>query len=232
MTFRQFFIKHFYRASFALLIVSGTNAQTGTPAKSFEGIIQLQVQDWQSVEMVNYYVKGDRARMESLPNTSAGPYYIIDHSAKKMFMILTDRDSYLEISMEKPPGGQANTEPAPEPITKTDETQTILGFPCEQWILNENDITTTIWATKALSTTVTLVALQKQNIQTSFRWDEELQLRGLFPLKLTQQDSNGTDVYKFEVLKIQRKPVNEALFRIPEGYEKIDNPIVNKPIKK
>lgn len=232
MISRQSFVKHFCLASFSLFILSIGNAQTGAPAKPFEGLIQLQVQDWQSAEMVNYYVKGDRARMESSPNTSAEPYYILDYFSKKMFVIMTNKDSYFELSMEKTPSAQASADSKPESMTKTDETETILGFPCEQWILKENDVTTTMWATKAFSANVTLLGLQKQDMQVLFRWDEELKSRGLFPLKLAQQDVNGTEVYKFEVLKIQRKIVNDLLFRIPGGYEKIDKPIINKPIKK
>lgn len=214
-----------------LICINLTAAQTGAPAKPFEGLIQLQVQDWQSVEMVNYYIKGDRARMESSPNTSAEPYYILDYLSKKMFVVMTNKDSYLELSMEKPPEPQASADSKPESMIKTDETETVLGFPCEQWILKENDVTTTMWATKAFNANVTLLGLQKQDTPVSFRWDEELKSRGLFPLKLAQQDINGTDMYKFEVLKIQRKTVNELLFRIPEGYEKIDKPIITKPIK-
>lgn len=232
MISRQSFVKHCCLASFSLFILSIGNAQTGTPAKPFEGLIQLQVQDWQSAEMVNYYVKGDRARMESSPNTSAEPYYILDYFSKKMFVIMTNKDSYFELSMEKTPSVQASADSKPESMTKTDETETILGFPCEQWILKENDVTTTMWATKAFSANVTLLGLQKQDMRVLFRWEEELKSRGLFPLKLTQQDVNGTDVYKFQVLKIQRKTVNDLLFRIPGGYEKIDKPIINKPIKK
>lgn len=228
----QSLAKGFSSLGVILICINLSAAQTRTPAKPFEGLIQLQVQDWQSAEMVNYYVKGDRARMESSPNTSAEPYYILDYFSKKMFVIMTNKDSYFELSMEKTPSAQASADSKPESMTKTDETETILGFPCEQWILKENDVTTTMWATKAFSANVTLLGLQKQDMRVLFRWDEELKSRGLFPLKLAQQDVNGTDVYKFEVLKIQRKTVNDFLFRIPGGYEKIDKPIINKPIKK
>lgn len=232
MTFRQSFEKHFYIASFALLIVSIANAQTGLPPKPFEGLMQLQVQDWQSVEIMQYYAKGEKVRIESSLTTSDASYFIIDNVAKKMFVVMPNRDSYMESSLEKPAREKPSANSNAEPMTKTDESETILGYPCEHWTLKEGEITTDIWATKALGTASFADLTPSSDTQASFRWEDELKARGLFPLRLTQQDSNGTDVYKLIILKIQRKPVNEALFRIPEGYEKIDNPIVNKPIKK
>lgn len=232
MTSCQFFIKYFCLASVALLIGSAASAQTGSPAKSFEGLMQLQVQDWQSVEIMNYHAKGVKVRMESSLNTSASTYFIIDNLSKKIFVVMPARDSYMEGSLEKPVQEKPFADADTELMTKTDESKTILGYPCEHWILKEGDITTDIWATKALGTGSFADLTLSSETQASFRWEDELKARGLFPLRLTQQDSNGTDVYKLVILKIQRKVVNEGMFRIPEGYEKIESPLSKKPANK
>ncbi|MBF8249368.1 MAG: hypothetical protein HW374_2168 [Bacteroidetes bacterium] len=173
-----------------------------TAAQSFEGMIEMQMKDQnqESSMPVKYLVKGDLIRME-MQSPRGEMTMIMDSKNKKTIILMPQMQSYMERSMDVPaqPAGDAKK----SEITKTGKTEKILGYDCEQFIMKGEKGQTEMWAAKGLGT---------------------FMRPGMGGPGGRMGGPGG-----MEATKIEKKELDAALFKVPEGWQKMDMQMMGRP---
>ena len=203
-----------------LLTACGAVAQDFETKKSFEGVLEVQVQNTERVQLYTFSVKNGRIRVEPADVTDATQVILVDHPAKKTYVLLPPLEEYIEIAN----AGEVGHEPTG--LQKTELTGEILGYTCDQFIVKSSQAEVELWATKEFGTAgtmLTTIVAQSFNTPT---WETELLGMGYFPMKVIIRDAAGYDAGKFEVNTVQKKALGDFLFRIPKGYEKVEKDVL------
>ncbi len=210
-------------------------------AQSFEGIIEMQMKDQnqESSMPVKYLVKGDLIRME-MQSPRGEMTMIMDSKNKKTIILMPQMQSYMERSMDAPaqPAGDAKK----SEITKTGKTEKILGYDCEQFIMKGEKGQTEMWAAKGLGT------FMRPGMggpgggpggrrgggmggggQSPAAWEEEFRSKGYFPMRVVSVGADGKEESRMEATKIEKKELDAAFFKVPEGWQKMDMQMMGRP---
>jgi hypothetical protein len=200
------------------LLVAACNAvaQELETKKSFEGVLEVQVQNTERVQLYTFSVKNGRIRVEPAEVSDALQVIIVDHPAKKSYVLLPAREQYLEIKYP------ADVDRGQNGLQKSDQTDEIQGYACDQFLLKSDQAEIEVWATKELGTAGTMFTTVAVQALETPPWQAELFGMGYFPMKVIIRDPSGYDAGKFEVNSVQKKNLGDFLFRIPRGYEKVD----------
>ena len=198
----------FLSATFAMF------AQEVVEKKTFEGVIGYQIRDMTSIETMTLFVKHGRLRLEGTEQ-SGGNAILTDYSLKKCFIIISGREQYAELPIiYVPPKGEAAAQRLN--VQKTDSVDTIEEYDCDQFLVTLDSLEFEIWATKGFNTAGSFLSAQVAD------WMWKILDMGYFPMRFIVRDQSGDEIQRFEVNSVTKKSLNEYLFRIPSGYEKID----------
>ena len=206
--------------------------------QTFEGVIEMQVKgpNQETLMPMKYFVKGDFIRME-MQSPRGEMAMIMDSKNKKTIMLMPQMQSYMERSIDAPTQGDAKK----SEITKTGKTEKILGYDCEQFIMKNEKGETEMWAAKGLGTFVRMgmggpgggPGGRRGGMggggQTPAAWEEEFRTKGLFPMRVVSLGTDGKEESRMEVTKIEKKALDAALFKAPEGWQKMDMPMMGRP---
>jgi hypothetical protein len=55
-------------------------------------------------------------------------------------------------------------------------------------------------------------------------WNKDLHDKKMFPLRSVELDASGKEISRSEVVKVEAKKLDDALFQIPQGYAKLTAP--------
>jgi hypothetical protein len=214
-------------------------------AQSFEGIIEMQVKspNQETTMPMKYFVKGDFIRME-MQSPRGEMAMIMDSKNKKTIMLMPQMQSYMERNIDAPTQGDAKK----SEITKTGKMEKILGYDCDQFIMKGEKGETEMWAAKGLGTFTRLGmggpggrmggpgggpggmrGGMGGGGQTPAAWEEEFRTKGLFPMRVVSLGTDGKEESRMEVTKIEKKALDAALFKAPEGWQKMDMPMMGRP---
>jgi hypothetical protein len=203
-----------------LVAACGAIAQELETKRSFEGVLEVQVQNTERVQLYTFSVKNGRIRVEPSEVSDALQVIIVDHSAKKSYVLLPAREQYVEINYPADFGRGQNG------LQKSDQTDEIQGYSYNQFIVKSDQAEIEVWATKELGMAGTMFTnVVAQALETP-PWQAELFGMGYFPMKVIIRDPSGYDAGKFEVNSVTKKSLGDFLFRIPRGYEKVDKDVL------
>lgn len=204
-------LKYFF--VFTLLFCSTLLAQS-----NFEGKVIMRITGDESTDM-NYFAKGDKIRMEV---EAEGNEAIILFNLKesKIYFVMPEQQMYMEMpgidySQFSEPD-EADDEPD---ITRTGETKLINGYKCEKWIYNENGNVVEAWMTDQLGG---FFMMQNPMDKNANSWQQKLQGFN-FPMKVTVFE-NGKQESSMEVISVEEGSLNDNLFSIPTGFQKLSIP--------
>jgi hypothetical protein len=190
------------------------SAQEVVEKKSFEGIVGYQIRNLESIESVSLFMKRGRLRIEGTEH-GGGDAILIDYGLKKSFVIVSGREQYIELPIVFTPSKGAHVPPKVN-VQKTDSTDEIEGYTCDQFLATVDTLEYEIWATKEFGTAGSLLTPQVSE------WMWKILDMGYFLMRFITRDATGEESGRFEVTSVLKKSLSEFLFRIPSGYEKID----------
>ncbi len=205
-----------------------------SPAQ-FEGTIGMKVtvaDDDSSREMTYLmFVRQDMLMTEvSGVEGGEGTGKFIFRGDRQLLWIVNDREkSYLEISLKDSsrPGvrrtGPDSAAPAAAPLLrKTGRSESILGYPCDEYVVDEGGRTSHIWGTVKLGGIYD--GLQKsfgtmgaEGLSGGRGWEDELAASKIFPLKIVTM-REGKPEETQEVVSIDPKDVGLSTFEPPKEY--------------
>lgn len=191
-------------------------------AQPFEGAITMRMLGGRAgapAQEIEYLVRSGNVRVNIA--SPAGAMSILGLSAEsRTYMLVESQRMYMEI-----PAGDAaaaTSAAGDVKISKTGRHETIAGLTCEHIVIETNGATgpqkTDVCMTQGLGPFVNPMG----NLMTARTtdWQRQLAKDNGFPLKVTAGDGS----VQLEVTKIERKRVNDALFRIPADFTRMDMP--------
>lgn len=203
-----------------LLIALGAVAQEVETKKSFQGTVEVQFRNSDRVQILTYSVKNGKIRVEERDREDNSPIILVDHGMKRTYIILPAREEYIEVSNEQESSALKQSKVKAD-IQKTDATDEILNYPCDQFVVKLVDKEIEVWATKDLGTPGTFLNSVTTQSLDSAPWQRDVLGMGYFPLRVTERDSAGNELTQSEAVSVQKKALAESLFRVPPAYEKV-----------
>ncbi|MCX6133488.1 MAG: DUF4412 domain-containing protein [Ignavibacteriales bacterium] len=199
-------------------LILGTHAlglaQEVLEKKSFEGVVSYQIRDVQSIETMTVFMKRGRLRLEG-SEQAGGNAVLTDYALKKSYVIISGREQYIELPVIAMPAKQPASPPRIN-VQKTDSTDTIEDYECDQFLVTVDTLEFEIWATKGLGTAGSFL------LERVSAWMWKILEMGYFPMRFIARDATGEESGRFDVTSVTKKSLTESLFRIPSGYERID----------
>jgi hypothetical protein len=224
-------------------------AKSAVTGGDFEGVIAMQVKTPASKPMeMTYFVKGERARVEtSMPESPMGSAVMLwDMPNGKMTMLLPPMKAYMTFDakemgdeiragQEKDASGEAKF----PKLTATGKTETIAGHQCEHYLMGDKQEIDMCVAkglgyfgmgnqAGGMAAMKNLIFSPKMLAEAAAHpeWVKLLQ-GGAFPLKMTVSEGGKPGV-TMEATKIERKPLDDALFTVPADYKEQKMPAMPK----
>lgn len=203
--------------------VAATQSADGTPA-AFQGVIAMQVRmgsaDGKMLQTAEYVVKGNRVRVD-LPGAMGGVAMLVDLEARRMTVLMTGRQQYLEQPWRDPAevAAAATAGGAQPRVTRTGRSETIAGIRCEHVSIASGTQTADVCLTTALGR-LALNPMDGMGRASGIAdWQQVLGRDG-FPLRVTLPD--GT--VGLEVTRVERKRIANERFTVPLSYTRLDAP--------
>jgi len=190
---------------------------------TFEGKVVIEATDNGKTNELNYYAKGDLARMD-ISSARGNANIIFDKKNKKMLMVMPAMKMYMEFPLDKDFGGDnGKHEKSKQDFVKTGETKTINGYKCEKWIIKEGDKTSDAWMTKDLGGFMFFQSPMGGHEKQ--KWQEDIEKSGYFPMLVVEKDSDGNETGRFEVKSVEKKSLDDSFFAVPVGYSQMKMPM-------
>jgi len=176
---------------------------------TFEGKVVFEVQDVSEQQVMDYYAKDKKYRME-MPDK--GGTILFDSNKLMMYVLMDKEKMYLESQMMSLSMGGAGS------VSKTGETKTILGHVCEKFVFEQEDLSGEAWMTKDLGAFMFFMESQ----QDMPSWQNEIIDAGYFPLQVTQYSKREDKKSVYNVIEVTPMELSDDLFVVPPSYEKLD----------
>lgn len=190
------------------------------PQTKFEGKLVIEQKDNGVTSTVNYYVKGQRVRLDMNSESGEGSV-IFDKAIKKMLMIMPSMKMYMELPFDST-WNYSSDEDSVTDFIKTGKTKMINGYECEEWTVKEEGKTSEAWMTKQLGSIFFFGS--SMGSKPKSKWEQEILGSGYFPMFAVQKDSNGNQTNSFRVKSIEKKNLEDSFFTVPADYKAMKMP--------
>src|SRR5262245_25450553 len=214
------------------LALSGCSSSLGTSTSSspFEGLITAKSFDDTGPTSMTFSIKANHFRLETANKDNASGALILDLKSGIQQAINPQEKTYVEINLNKiKETGKDDAEP-PLKFMPTGKTETIAGHACEHYLFEDQQKTDMCLA-KGLGYIGTaddysgwvqqFLKDRKLDSDPEFK---KLMGSGVIPLKVSIEE-NGQVTTIMEVTAIERKPLDDALFKVPADYKKIETSV-------
>ena len=205
--------------NFAVGLFAAISAHTLKAEDSFEGTIHYTLQSEAEPMQMIHSIKGSRMRIEVPLDDTNKAVSIVDLTNREISILMPGQNMYM--SMPIPVGVELEGAGAPE-LIKTSETMTILGYECTRYLLKDASKEVEVWATEELGPYVSASNPMQKGSKNA--WETMLAGAGLFPLRVAEKDKSGDPIFSLDVTEVDKGPLDDALFMIPEGYQEFKMP--------
>jgi len=179
----------------------------------------MEVSQGQARQTIDYYVKGDRMRIEPLSGPGGGQVMIVDMEKKEVLMVVPAQRMYMALPL--PDAGNGNSDEArPEP---QGETREILGYQAQKYLLRQNSAVFEIWATDELGKLGGL-RLPTDRPGAAGTAGSAIAQAAFFPLIITERRGDQV-VTQVTMLEVEPKTVDDALFQPPADFRRMAAPV-------
>jgi hypothetical protein len=200
-------------------------AATGARASGiFEGEVDMKMTHGSSEgKVVQYFVKGHKTRFQGEDKDGKSPgAAIFDYKNNQFIMIMDKSKMYMvsELHPEKFTYGKDHH----FKMTKTGNSQEILGYTCQEYDYTSDENNGKIWFASGIGDWWgAQMAAQSDKLTSDQKAMVSMVLsKKLFPMKSESTDKSGNVKGGMEVVKIEKKSLDSGLFEVPAGYKKFD----------
>lgn len=225
------------------LALSGCSSSPGTSSNGspFEGIIKAKFTDDSEASNMTFLVKANLFRLEisdGAEKENPPKAVILDLKSGIQKMMDPQEKEYIEINLtdltDYNDSGKGDREPISK-FTPTGKTETIAGYTCEHYLIDDPEKTDFCLA-KGMVYAGTgeefggglwqVLRNKKDDRELKARMESDPEFKklvesGAFPLKISQVE-NGQVKTIMEVTGIERKALDDSLFKVPADYKKIE----------
>lgn len=201
-------------------------------AGDFEGLMLLHETSDGATMQQQWFLKGDKLRFEETgPDADKGAL-IFDAKQKIMYSLQPDEKMYMEI-----PTGETS-QAAPDRsedvvVVKTGKHDQAAGYSCDIYHTKDKSDGSTgeLCIARGIGNAAMLGMMSAQAGGASLLpgWMRELFKDGGFPIKGVDRDAKGNEEARWEVMKIEKKSLDDRLFLPPADYKKQDMAVIKQP---
>lgn len=217
---------HTMRTRIGAVVVTmalAAGAAAAPAVKPWEGTVTMTMAHQGKSVPVTYSIKGRMTRMEA-PAGDQGTSSMIFDAARQMTLILMhERKTYMIMPAPRGQAAALTRTGTARPV-KTGRTETILGYPCEEWTSADEHGTTEVWAAKGLGTFAPLGGMGRGPADQRPAWEAEMTRGGFFPLRVVHHPKAGDATTTMQVTAVEPKPLANDLFRPPKDYKEFKMP--------
>ncbi len=206
-----------------LFLVSFASLPSQLLAQKFEGTVEFTITRGETIIPVTYMMKGDNVRVETEGRPGMKAVILMDTRENKTTMVMDAMKMYMEmpVPVRKDSGTSKYT------FKKTGKTQKLLGYDCDEYVFTDGKTEASVWGTKALGA-FAHYGMGGRPGSNADGWESAIGTDGGFPLLAVIKTEDGNES-TFKATKIEKKSLDEALFKIPEGYQKMDASMMRRP---
>lgn len=188
----------------------------------FEGAITMHTTSAAASSDMVVEVKKDRLRFDTKTPQGDAMHGVFDPTANKVTVYMDSSKSYMDLDFSTPQA-QTNTNPDTSAVVKSGKHETIAGYDCEDWTVNDPSGKKSEVCIAQGIAFFDLSSLKggggaSSPLSRQFR-DEKS-----FPLRSVELDASGKELSRMEVTKIEPKSIDDSQFQTPAGYNKITVP--------
>lgn len=209
---------------------NGKSTADGLFRKGFEGILHMQMSAPEGSQKAKLYLskKGTRFEMDLAdPKSGQVVMSIVTFTPSEepnlVYTLNEKARTYTVLDMDELPEDLAGTAEEKLDDIRVEKlgTETLHGYKCTHVLVSDENSETEMWLTKDLLSAADFARLQRQggkNQASSTSFGNRLKKAGLegFPLKIVDRQTGMTT----EFTEIEKKTLDDSLFRVPGGYEK------------
>jgi hypothetical protein len=194
--------------AFAAVLAGCTKRKVALAVAGFEGEIESESSSVGTKPFHNrMLMKGDRMRRETGADTS-----IVDYSAGKKWTLYPSSRTYRVFDFGAAATSDAGAAPiAPAALTgtKTGKAATIAGLRCDEYeTKTPSGGTITMCLTRELYSPVALAAGAMAGMSADMG----------YPLRYVVTSPSGTEMWRMEVTRIDKRPIAESDLTLPPGW--------------
>lgn len=221
-------------------VAAASASAAAVPAGSFEGEIDISVEMKSAAKVpsvMHMAIKGPKVRFDapaeamggamaggSTGLTASKAYQIIATDEGKMRTVVDAQKMVMEMDISKfaeqmkgLTGAAPSAAPANEPppkVSKTGKTDTIVGHSCEEWeVISPKSEKMTLCVGKGGGWPSIPAVLMAES-----QWAQNVIEKDSFPLRIVLNGSDGAEKMRMQVTRMDKKPIDDAVFAIPAGY--------------
>jgi hypothetical protein len=191
---------------------------------SFEGEVDMKMTRGNSDQpmTMQYFVKGHKMRTEIQGKEGMAGGGIFDWQTHEMIILMDKQKMYMVSELD--PAKMAYGKDHHFKITKTGETQNILGYTCREYDYTSDNGNGKVWLAPGIGNWWgTEMAAQANKLPSDQRALVNMVVaQKLFPMKSETMDQSGNAKSEMEVTKVEAKSLSSSLFEVPDGYRKLD----------
>lgn len=187
--------------------------------KSFEGIITFTKTSGSTESNYKYYVKGDNVRVEELMSDGTIQGIMLVNTTDKTVRALSpERLIYMDV-----PSKSTFTATSVS-VSKKEKAKTIMDYSCTEWIASSKDEDRIISYWMAFDNYDFFIPFLKtinRKDKQSVYFLAMTGTAGAFPMLSVETKSDGTELSRLTVTKIEKKTLEDSKFQIPSNYKKM-----------
>ena len=209
----------------SIALVATTLLFASAYSQSFEGMIEFRKMTDSDTMTYVYYIKGDKVRVDEIGASyeKQEGSYIIDLKALTVIAVSNERKMYFDQPPSKTP---AILKCKPEPV-KTANKKTIHGYECIEYTVKcteENTMVTYWLASGKFDFFERMLKLLNRKDKSAIYFQKITGVAGMFPFVSVEATiAGGQEKVRMEVIKIEKKKIDNAKFEIPAGFKKGEN---------
>jgi Domain of unknown function (DUF4412) len=199
----------------ALAVLSGACAKDKGAAflmnGSFEGEMSLEVKSPSSPSprTIDYLIKGEKVRIKPAGSEN---YVVFDWSQRKGHTISEARKMALPMDLARVAARLKERSGTPQ-IVETRKSGTAAGYACEEVQIKQQDKSISACVIKGLGWFGGPASGGLPFLDPN--------VGKLFPLRLVETDASGVELMRAEAVRIEKKPVDDALVGVPSDCQVI-----------
>ncbi|HRC42784.1 MAG TPA: DUF4412 domain-containing protein [Nitrospira sp.] len=206
-------------------------------AGEFEGVLHMTTShaDTGMKSAMDWYLKGDKGRMEMSRGEGRTSVMIFDATTRTMQMAMPEQKSYMEFSLAGERGEHLTEAFENQLVERTGKTETIAGYSCEIWRITDKDqhrLKSRVCVAKGFGKAATFWADPKDARRSSQPgWMRQLAEEGGFAIRSMQYGEAGKESMRMEVTSIDKKSLDAGLFAFPADWAKQDMSAIQERMK-
>jgi Domain of unknown function (DUF4412) len=208
----------------ALVLAGFAVAGCARSLASFEGEITMHSTDARGVahDLV-VETMGGKLRFDATGAGGKPVHAVFDPAQSRVVLYLDSEQAYFDLDFAKP-GAAPSTDPQSSTATKSGGTKTIAGYECESWAVADatgkrSDVCIA-HGIAFFDVSVLRTGGTGPESATARRFREDKS----FPLESVDFDAAGRELSRTEVTKIEKKPIDDSRFDVPQGYRRVERP--------